>query len=55
MFMTMAESRSNVYVHGPNGVGKTEFVADLLDTLSKESFMIYIDCIEFFSEKLISI
>jgi ABC-type Mn2+/Zn2+ transport system ATPase subunit len=51
----MVESRSNIYVHGPNGSGKSVFVQDMLGTLKQESLAIFIDCIEFYSEKLIAI
>jgi Cdc6-like AAA superfamily ATPase len=55
MVMTLIESRSNIYMHGPNGSGKTTFVHDCFKTKRFEIPYIYIDTIEFYSEKLIAI
>lgn len=46
-FSTLCESRSNIYLYGLNGIGKTRFARTSLDNF------IYIDCIEFYNENLI--
>ena len=56
--MTLLESRSNIFVHGSNGGGKTTFVQDCMQLVKEQhagSFMVYIDCVEFYSEKLIAV
>lgn len=55
MFLTLVESRSNIFLHGPNGSGKTTFIHDCFKVLRASYPCIYIDTIEFYSEKLISI
>lgn len=42
-------------MYGPNGSGKTKFVGDVLESISHKIMHVYIDCIEFYSEKLIAI
>ena len=45
-------------MHGSNGSGKTTFVHDCiksLERLGSHSISVFVDCIEFYSEKLISI
>jgi len=45
-------------MHGSNGSGKTTFVHDAIKSLKKPglgTIAVFIDCIEFYSEKLISI
>jgi len=45
-------------VHGSNGSGKTNFVQDAIKLVNQNDptkFIVYIDCVEFYSEKLISI
>lgn len=49
---TLLQSRSNCYLYGQNGCGKTTFVTDVLSLV--EMPYIYIDCVEFPSEKLIA-
>jgi len=49
----LLESKSNIFVHGPNGSGKTSFVKDCIK--SGNNLHVYVDCVEFYSEKLISI
>ena len=53
---TVLESRNNVFLYGTNGCGKTEFVHDCVSRLKNQSTgMLHIDCVEFYSERLISI
>lgn len=42
-------------MHGPNGSGKTTFISDCFKAVRATIPHIYIDTIEFYSEKLISI
>jgi Cdc6-like AAA superfamily ATPase len=58
----MLESRNNIFMFGANGTGKTTFVQDCIKSLqishqneNQALFYVYIDCVEFYSEKLISI
>ena len=53
--LTLIESQANVVLYGSNGSGKTQFVKDCVMYQNLETPLIYIDCIEFYSEKLISI
>ena len=53
--LTMIDSQANVQLYGSNGSGKTTFVQDCLRYQALETPMIYIDAVEFYSEKLISI
>lgn len=53
--------RSNVYLYGPTGCGKTTFVTDCLRALAANNQQtqltlppIFVDCVELYSEKLIS-
>lgn len=55
LFHTLIESRSNIFMHGSNGSGKTTFVQDCFKAKRFDLPHIYIDAIEFYSEKLISI
>jgi Cdc6-like AAA superfamily ATPase len=55
MFLTLIESRSNIFMHGPNGTGKTTFAQDCFRAVRTKIPCIYVDTIEFYSEKLISI
>lgn len=55
---TFIQSKSNIYVYGQSGIGKTSFVIDAFNSFSESDLrihMIYVDCIEFYSEKLITI
>ena len=59
-FKAILSSRSNIFVHGANGSGKTSFVTDCITTLREEEqptqeLYVYVDCIEHFSEKLIAV
>lgn len=56
LFKSLLASKSNIFVHGANGTGKTTFVQDVIGTHrdANDEFMIYIDCIEFNSEKLVA-
>lgn len=57
-FQEILRSRSNIFMHGSNGSGKTTFVQDCIKGLEKPgtySISVFVDCIEFYSEKLISI
>lgn len=56
-FRALLKSRSNIFVHGPNGSGKTTFTRDCIDIQTKldGSMGVFIDCIESYSEKLIAI
>ena len=56
LFITLLDSRSNIFVHGTNGCGKTTFVHDCLKLVqSVNVFVVSVDCVEFYSEKLIAI
>jgi Cdc6-like AAA superfamily ATPase len=52
----LLSSKSNIFVHGANGTGKTTFVKDVVKTHNyiNKDFLVYVDCIEFNSEKLIA-
>ena len=39
MFKALLSSRSNIFVHGANGTGKTSFVHDCIMTLRDEEVM----------------
>eukprot|EP00347_Sterkiella_histriomuscorum_P014360 403361169 len=65
LLQNLIKSRSNIFVYGAHGSGKTTFVKDCLDSLEQSSsslsaqsqqhiYHIYIDCIEYYSEKLIA-
>jgi Cdc6-like AAA superfamily ATPase len=56
LLRSLLNSKSNIYVHGANGTGKTTFVQDVIKTHNSISgdFLVYVDCIEFNSEKLIA-
>ena len=60
-FRALLSSRSNIFVHGANGTGKTSFVTDCIMTQRQgyqeipQNMCIEVDCIEFFSEKLIAV
>jgi Cdc6-like AAA superfamily ATPase len=61
MFMNLAKSHSNIFLYGSSGVGKTTFAQDCLKYQALEANStglilphIYVDCVEFYSEKLIS-
>lgn len=59
MFLNLANSHSNIFLYGATGVGKTSFVQDCLkfkQSMTNERILpyIYVDCVEFFNEKLIS-
>jgi MoxR-like ATPase len=48
---TLITSRTNLFVYGYTGTGKTEIVRDAL--ICSDIPSIYVDCIDFFNEKLI--
>ena len=55
--MNLAKSHSNIFLYGASGVGKTTFAQDILKYQSSEMSIlphIYVDCVEFYSEKLIA-
>ena len=56
-FRALLASRSNIFVHGPNGSGKTSFVIDCIkvQTNINSNFFVNVDCIEYYSERLLSI
>lgn len=56
LFKSLLASKSNIFVHGANGTGKTTFVQDVIGTHREinDEFVVYIDCIEFSSEKLVA-
>ena len=56
-FRALISSRSNIFVHGANGSGKTSFVLDCVkvQTTNDGTFFVNVDCIEYYSERLISI
>ena len=56
-FRALLASRSNIFVHGPNGSGKTSFVIDCIKVQSNinSNFFVNVDCIEYYSERLLSI
>jgi Cdc6-like AAA superfamily ATPase len=56
LLRSLLNSKSNIYVHGANGTGKTTFVQDVIKTHNSINgdFLVYVDCIEFNSEKLIA-
>lgn len=56
LFKSLLGSKSNIFVHGANGTGKTTFVQDVIKTHTtvNQEFMVYVDCVEFNSEKLIA-
>ena len=56
-FRALLASRSNIFVHGPNGSGKTSFVQDCIKVQSSidSTFYVNVDCIEFYSERLLAI
>jgi Cdc6-like AAA superfamily ATPase len=57
-FQEILRSRSNIFLHGSNGSGKTTFVQDSIKGLERNGsnqISVFVDCIEFYSEKLISI
>ena len=41
-------------MYGPNGCGKTTFTLDCLRANFDQMPIVYIDCVEYYSEKLIS-
>ena len=53
--LTLLESKSNVFMHGTNGIGKTEFVKTCFMYKQCTIPCIYIDTTEFYSEKLIAV
>ena len=55
LFFTLISSRSNIFLHGSSGTGKTTFIRDCFAAVPNQTPMIYIDTIEYYSEKLISI
>ena len=55
LFHTLLESRSNIFLHGSNGCGKTTFVADCFKSKKFDLPAIHIDAIQLYSEKLIAI
>ena len=56
LFRSLLGCHSNVYVHGANGTGKSTFVQDVVrtHTFCSDEFHVYVDCIEFNSEKLVA-
>jgi Cdc6-like AAA superfamily ATPase len=56
LFKSLLGSKSNIFVHGANGTGKTTFVQDVIKTYTtvNQEFSVYVDCVEFNSEKLIA-
>jgi Cdc6-like AAA superfamily ATPase len=56
LFKSLLGSKSNIFVHGANGTGKTTFVQDVIKTHTtvNQEFSVYVDCVEFNSEKLIA-
>jgi len=52
---SLIQSKSNIYMHGPNGSGKTSLVIDVLKSHVFDCGSIYIDSVEFYSERLISV
>ena len=49
-------------MHGPNAVGKTSFITDVIKLYNlehegsgEEFFSVDVDCVEYYSEKLIAI
>lgn len=56
LMRSLLNSKSNIYVHGANGSGKTTFTQDVIKTHNSinGNFLVYVDCIEFNSEKLIA-
>ena len=53
--LTYVDSRANILLYGSNGSGKTTFVRDCLSVFGLDSPLIYVDAIEYYSEKLICI
>ena len=57
--VNLFDARQNIFMHGPNAVGKTTFVHDVMRMYNFERkgvfHEVYIDCVEYYSEKLISI
>lgn len=56
-YRALVSSRSNIFVHGTNGSGKTSFVLDCIkvQSTSDQTFFVNVDCIEYYSERLIAI
>ena len=56
LLRSLLSSKTNIFVHGANGTGKTTFVQDVVKTHNfiNGNFLVYVDCIEFNSEKLIA-
>ena len=44
-----------MFVYGTNGCGKTTFAIDCLNSLHSTMPFVYVDCVEYYSEKLISL
>ena len=53
LFSTLLHARGNIFVYGSNGCGKTSFVQDTLKL--SQCRAVHVDCVEFYSEKLIAI
>ena len=53
LFSTLLHARANIFIYGSNGCGKTSFVRDTLTLTRGEA--VHVDCVEFYSEKLIAI
>ena len=55
------DARQNIFMHGPNAVGKSTFVHDVMRMYNYDNrddrafFNVYVDCVEHYSEKLIAI
>ena len=59
-FYNLFDARQNVFMHGPNAVGKSSFINDVIkmynfDSHGSEFFDVAVDCVEYYSEKLIAI
>ena len=54
-FITLIESHSNIYMHGSNGCGKTQFIHSCFEAKMFSIPKLYVDTTEFYSEKLIAI
>lgn len=56
-FRALLSSRCNIFVHGPNGSGKTSFVRECVaaQTAIDHTHSVDVDCIEFYSERLLAI